>query len=243
MEPARTSERTGSGVGDLRCRGRCSTAGAVPRTPRQRGNDDERGQSSTGTGADHGLHDLARCAELRSADRGHGAELGESWGDLSFDDALAFFDQPEAATLEFVAIAVDGEDETTAAPDHRIIRGQARDKGIKVILIADQVSPAACTSCCAWGPRISCPIPLPEGALHEAIERMRRPAARPAAARPSAADRATDVHPDLQAAKGDRDGVILPVHGLAGGVGATSFAVNLAWELATSPRPMRRASA
>jgi pilus assembly protein CpaE len=33
--------------------------------------------------------------------------------------------------------------------------------------------------------------------------------------------------------KGDRDGVILPVHGLAGGVGATSFAVNLAWELAT----------
>src|SRR5690606_40389758 len=33
--------------------------------------------------------------------------------------------------------------------------------------------------------------------------------------------------------KGDRDGVILAVHGLAGGTGATTFAVNLAWELAT----------
>jgi pilus assembly protein CpaE len=33
-------------------------------------------------------------------------------------------------------------------------------------------------------------------------------------------------------AKGDRNGVILPVHGMAGGVGATTFAANLAWELA-----------
>jgi pilus assembly protein CpaE len=32
--------------------------------------------------------------------------------------------------------------------------------------------------------------------------------------------------------KGDRDGVVIPVHGLAGGVGATTFAMNLAWELA-----------
>jgi pilus assembly protein CpaE len=34
-------------------------------------------------------------------------------------------------------------------------------------------------------------------------------------------------------AKGDRDGVIFPVHGLAGGSGASTFAANLAWELAT----------
>jgi pilus assembly protein CpaE len=33
-------------------------------------------------------------------------------------------------------------------------------------------------------------------------------------------------------ATGDKDGVVLPVHGLAGGVGSTTFAVNLAWELA-----------
>ena len=35
------------------------------------------------------------------------SELGESWGDLSFDDALPFFAQPEASALEFVAIAID----------------------------------------------------------------------------------------------------------------------------------------
>ena len=29
------------------------------------------------------------------------AAMGESWGDLSFDDALAFLEQPEADTLEF----------------------------------------------------------------------------------------------------------------------------------------------
>ena len=33
-------------------------------------------------------------------------------------------------------------------------------------------------------------------------------------------------------AKGDRNAVVLPVHGLAGGCGASNFAVNLAWELA-----------
>ena len=33
-------------------------------------------------------------------------------------------------------------------------------------------------------------------------------------------------------ATGDRDGVVLPVHGFAGGTGTTTFAVNLAWELA-----------
>ena len=43
-------------------------------------------------------------------------ELGESWGDLSFEDAAVFLSQPDAATLEFVAIAVNGEDETDLSP-------------------------------------------------------------------------------------------------------------------------------
>ena len=39
------------------------------------------------------------------------AALGEAWGDLGFSEALAFFNQPEAEALEFVAIAVDETDE------------------------------------------------------------------------------------------------------------------------------------
>ena len=39
------------------------------------------------------------------------ATLGETWGDLGFAEALAFFTQPDAETLEFVAMAIDAEDE------------------------------------------------------------------------------------------------------------------------------------
>ena len=41
-------------------------------------------------------------------------ELGEAWGDLSFEDAQVFLTQPEAGSLEFVAIAVNGQDENNS---------------------------------------------------------------------------------------------------------------------------------
>lgn len=156
------------------------------------------------------------------------AELGETWGDLSFDDALAFFGQPDAATLQFVAIAVDDEDEADLARISGIVTA-ARDRGIKVVLVADQISPGALHQLLRLGAEDFVPYPLPEGALHDAIERLRRPAPEaPAAAAPQAEVATPQFRP-----KGDRDGVVLPVHGLAGGTGATTFAVNLAWELAT----------
>ncbi|MCX7670155.1 MAG: AAA family ATPase [Anaerolineae bacterium] len=165
------------------------------------------------------------------------AELGESWGDLSFDDALAFFGQPDAATLEFVAIAVNAEDERDLGRIADIIRA-AKDRGIKVILIADQVSPVGLHQLLRLGAEDFVPYPLPAGALHDAIERMRKPPAPPAPVLVAARDGGVDeefAHPAFKA-KGDRDGVLLPVHGLAGGTGATTFAVNLAWELATVTR-------
>ncbi|MDX5357565.1 MAG: AAA family ATPase [Rhodobacterales bacterium] len=160
-------------------------------------------------------------------------ELGESWGDLSFADAMVFFDQPDAAALEFIAVAVDDEDEPNLAQISAVVT-TARDKGIRVILIADQMSPAGLHQLLRLGAEDFVPYPLPEGALHDAIERLRRPAPPPATATAVVPETA-QPHPTF-AAKGDRDGVILPVHGLAGGVGATSFAVNLAWELANSSR-------
>jgi pilus assembly protein CpaE len=60
--------------------------------------------------------------------------------------------------------------------------------------------------------------------LHDAIERMRDKANQ---AELAAAHLKTSIK-----ATGDRDGVVLPIMGLAGGTGATTFAVNLAWELA-----------
>ena len=68
-------------------------------------------------------------------------ELGESWGDLSFDEAREYLSQPDVAALEFVAIAVNAEDEGDLTRITDIIRS-AKEKLIKVILIADQISPA-----------------------------------------------------------------------------------------------------
>lgn len=160
-------------------------------------------------------------------------ELGESWGDISFEDAAVFLTQSEAATLEFVAIAVNAEDETDLTRISQIIR-IAKEHDIKVVLIADQISPIALHQLLRLGADDFVPYPLPDGALHDAIVRMRTPAPAPLALVEStaAADVEETVAPKFKA-RGDREGVVLPVHGLAGGTGATTFAVNLAWELAT----------
>ncbi|WP_426035462.1 AAA family ATPase [Cypionkella sp. TWP1-2-1b2] len=168
-------------------------------------------------------------------------ELGEAWGDLGFDDALIFLGQPESATLEFVAIAVDAEDEVDLSRITEIIR-TAKAKSIKVILIADQVGPAALHQLLRLGAEDFVPYPLPDGALHEAIERIRKvKPAEAAAPGPTPAPTPAPIISDEPhaekapafKAKGDRDAVVLPVHGLAGGCGASTFAANLAWELAT----------
>lgn len=152
------------------------------------------------------------------------AELGESWGDLTFADAAIFLNQPDANTLEFVAIAVDSTDEGDLTRISTIIT-TAKERGVKVILIADEVSPIALHQLLKLGADGFVPYPLPENALHEAIERLHQ------AAVPEV-PLTGPVHAPTFKGKSDRDGVILPVHGLAGGAGATTFAVNLAWELA-----------
>ncbi len=149
-------------------------------------------------------------------------ELGESWGDLSFQDASVFLTQPDSDSLEFVAVAMDEEDEDDIAQIADIIKA-AVSKGIKVLVIAEEVSPIALHQLLKLGAEEFVPYPLPDGALHDAIERMRKP--------PPPKAEVTEAGATIKAT-GDRDGVVLPVHGLGGGTGATTFAVNLAWELA-----------
>lgn len=164
-------------------------------------------------------------------------EMGESWGDLTFEDAQDFLGQPEATSLKFVAIAVNAEDEADLPLIAEIV-AMAKKHAIKVILIADQISPMALHQLLRLGADDFVPYPLPERALHEAIARAKAPGTAPLAA-PAVANATAQPDPGLAIhtpkfkAKGDRDGVVLPVHGLAGGVGASTFAANLAWELAT----------
>lgn len=144
--------------------------------------------------------------------------MGEAWGDLGFHEALAFLNQPDAKALEFVAIAIDETDESNLEMISDIIR-QARGRNIQVILIADDVSPIALHSLLRQGADEFVPYPLPENELQAAIERLRKPA-EPA---PSATNNAPTAS--------GRDGVVIGVQGIAGGTGATTLAVNLAWEL------------
>lgn len=148
--------------------------------------------------------------------------LGDQWGDLGFAEALMFFNQPEAQTLEFVAIAMDAEDENNIVMLGEVIT-QARNNGIKVILIAEDVSPSALHQLLRKGADEFVPYPLPEGELAAAIARIQTPEPEPD----------HDAPQRKASARGTKEGAVIVCHGLAGGVGATTFAVNLAWELAT----------
>ncbi len=153
------------------------------------------------------------------------AECGEGWGDLSFDDAIVFLNQPDAEGMEFVALAIDQEDEENLDTMVDLVK-TARGHDIRVLVIAEEVSPIALHKLLQVGAEEFVPYPLPDGALHDAIERMRR-----AALRPDNGDLPEEMRTKIKAT-GDRNGVVLAVQGIAGGTGASTFAVNLAWELA-----------
>lgn len=148
--------------------------------------------------------------------------LGESWGDLGFAEALAFFGQPEAEAMEFIALAMDDTDEDNLVLMGEIIT-QAKKRDIKVILIAEDVTPASLHSLLRKGADEFVPYPLPEGELQQAIDHVR------AANAPVLAPAPTT---QLKAGA-NKEGAVIVSHGLAGGTGATTLAVNLAWELAT----------
>lgn len=163
--------------------------------------------------------------------------LGENWGDLGFTDSLAFFKQPDAEALKFVALAMDHEDEGSLALLEDIVTS-AKEHGIKVILIAEDVSPASLHTLLRAGADEFVPYPLPEGELAQAIDKVSAPAPEPAQE-----EEVQEQHRAPRSRKGaNKDGIIIPIHGLAGGTGASTLAVNLAWELTQvekGPNPPR----
>lgn len=148
--------------------------------------------------------------------------LGERWGDLGFTEALAFFEQPDAEALEFVAIALDEQDQEQLHVITDIVMSAAT-KGIKTILVAEDLSTATLHQLLRNGANEFIPYPLPEGELAHAIERLKQP--EPEALPPE------EMRNTLKAT-GDRQAAIFAVHGIAGGSGSSTLATNLAWELA-----------
>ena len=156
------------------------------------------------------------------------AEYPQSWGELTFVETIAFLDDPEAAGLELLAIALDDEDETNANLI-RVIIERAAARSIRVLLIAEALSPILLHQLLRAGADDFVPYPLPENALHEAIQRLKN------------AGKAAAHGPEAKTTRG-RNGAIFAVQSMAGGAGATTFAVNLAWELCLAKRPDRAAT-
>ncbi|NNL35200.1 MAG: pilus assembly protein CpaE, partial [Silicimonas sp.] len=93
------------------------------------------------------------------------AECGEAWGDLSLEDAGVFLDQPEADSLEFIALAIDQEDEVDIDQITDLVK-RATSGGIKTLVIAEEVSPIVLHQLLKLGAEEFMPYPLPDGALH-----------------------------------------------------------------------------
>ena len=155
------------------------------------------------------------------------AEYGENWGGLTFENAPDILISDLASNLECIVIAVGKPDEDNLAPVANVIR-VAKEQKINVILVPHDLNTVALHQLMRMGADDFAPYPLPEGALHDAIERANdipEPVAPVVETAPaSAAEPAS-------APLGNRQGIVLPVYGLAGGVGASTFAANLAWEL------------
>lgn len=155
--------------------------------------------------------------------------LGESWGDLGFADALTFFDQPDAQTLEFIALAIDEHDEKNLPMLSEII-AQAKVRNIKTVLITQEVAVASLQMLLRQGVDEFLAYPLAENELGEAVDRVRGGGETLLEAAP-----ASRLESDSQ-----KEGAVIVVHGLAGGTGATTLCVNLAWELANAGKGRRK---
>ncbi len=147
------------------------------------------------------------------------AEFGEDWGALTFEAAATALTGEIGANLKYIAVAVDKQDEQDLTPVANVIR-TAQEQNIKIVLIPHELDTVALHQLMRMGSDDFAPYPLPEGALHDAIERIS------IVPEPVAAPQVAALPVDTS-----RSGIVLPVYGLAGGVGATTFAANLAWEL------------
>lgn len=150
-------------------------------------------------------------------------EFGETWGDITFDDALYFINEDDSNNVKYIFLALNAADEGQVDHIGSIVTA-AIAKDIKVILLAQNIGPAPLHKLMRSGAHDFLPYPLPENASRDAVERLAVP---PVVAVPAAPALAS-----VAKSASDRDGVILPVHWLSGGVGATTFAVNLAVEMA-----------
>jgi len=151
------------------------------------------------------------------------SEYGQGWQGAGLDDALTQIAGLDPDATECVILAVQRADEGELGPYVGIVTA-AKARGLPVLLVVEELTATALHRLVRAGADEFTPYPMPEGVLAETLEKMRVASHQPAHVG------------DMSA----RRGMILPVQGIAGGVGATTLAVNLAWEMAQTPRKVTR---
>ena len=142
-----------------------------------------------------------------------GAEFTDALQDLHGDTAFAV-----------IAVGTDTPDQIERVAN--LIR-VARDANLTVLLVVGNVSTRSMHRLIREGVAEFAPYPEPQGALPDAINRLRH-------ARSSKAPTSLGVD------QPKREGKVLTAYGVAGGVGTSTFIVNLAWELTNLVRKQGR---
>lgn len=157
-------------------------------------------------------------------------KLGPNWGGLDFANAEDILRSSHADTLKFITIALDKKDEDDLTFVANIV-GAAKDRGLKIILVTHDLTPISLHQLMRLGADDFVPYPIPENALHESIDRVltvveEKVVIKEVFVQPE--------HPNQTVtSETAKQGILLPVYGMSGGVGATTFTTNLAWEMQT----------
>jgi len=146
--------------------------------------------------------------------------FGQNWGNVTVAAAGEMLGRGAMIGDETLIVCVESEDEHNLEPIDSFVRA-AKKAGFTVVLIAKDVSPTALHHLLKLGADDFAPYPLPDNALSNIFNNLR--------------DKRNAAPTELSHKKA-RSGVILPVYGAAGGVGGSTFAVNLAWEMAIATR-------
>ena len=146
------------------------------------------------------------------------SQFGEDqWLEVPTDDTESMFEIARGED-SFVIIALSSNDEDAVNKTGQLIRA-ARKHGLMVLLVVGEISPATMHKIMREGVAEFAPYPEPAGALVDAIDRLRLA-------------RSNGNLPAITSTGAPRRlGKVVAFYGVAGGVGASTFAVNFAWEL------------
>ncbi|MEL6197445.1 MAG: AAA family ATPase [Pseudomonadota bacterium] len=151
------------------------------------------------------------------------SEIGpEGWVEVGNEEADEVFNDSDQEQT-FVILTLSSDTPEAVEATSQLIR-KANNAELYVLLVCGDVSSRAMHTLIRAGAAEFAPYPDPPGALKEAINNIR---VNRAQGKRGAA---------VSGSKMKREGKIIGVYGVAGGVGASTIAVNLAWELCNTVR-------